>query len=90
MSDELDTDLLDTDESDVLLAQLKQKQNSQRLAMNKVRAIEKEYLDTVTSISSNLQVDARWLAICKTHIEEGTMAMIRGITRPNDSKGRIV
>lgn len=35
-------------------------------------------------ISDDSDVDKRWLAIAKTHFQEGFMAFVRAVTQPED------
>jgi hypothetical protein len=46
----------------------------------KLSAMEDEILKTISSLSMEAEGDgARWLAIGKTHIQEGFMALKRGV-----------
>ena len=36
-------------------------------------------------ISDDPDVDKRWLAIAKTHFQEGFMAFVRAVTQPEDA-----
>jgi hypothetical protein len=48
--------------------------------VSRVKILENNLLDFLSSLTD---VDKRWLAIAKTHIQEGSMAATRSITRPN-------
>lgn len=67
-----------------VMAQLKAKQKIISGAIDDIREAEKAYLDAITKITNNVLVNPRWTSICKTHAQEGTMAMIRAISRPEE------
>lgn len=50
-------------------------------AMNKWKALEREVLQALNDPPPH--TDPRWLAIGRTHIEQGFMAAIRAIAKPN-------
>lgn len=37
-----------------------------------------------TNVNQYAEVDKRWMAIAKTHFEEGFMAFVRAIAKPDD------
>lgn len=51
-------------------------------AVNANKATEERLLRTLDEMKNNLHVDQRWLAVARTHFEEGFMAMNRSIFRP--------
>ena len=80
----MDDELIDNPDTIRAMEQLKQAQQAQRMALAKVRVAEKEFLDCVTLIAKNLKVNQRWNLVCRTHIQEGVMAMIRAISQPDE------
>lgn len=42
-------------------------------------ALEKQFLEHIEKCKAYPGVDPRWVAICKTHIEEGCMALNKAI-----------
>lgn len=75
---------IDNPDTERMMEQLKQSQQVQKSALTRIREAEKAYLEVAVSISNNLKVNPRWFAICKTHIQEGTMAAIRAISQPDE------
>lgn len=60
-------------------------QNTQAVnAVNQNKAIEEKVLRILDELKGdpNLRVDQRWLAVGRTHIEEGFMAINRSIFKP--------
>ncbi len=58
-------------------------QSDQRLALvNANKEAEESILRTLDHLALDPQWDRRWLAISRTHIEEGFMAMNRAIFQP--------
>ncbi len=53
----------------------------QQASVDEVTKIEEDMLALIGRLMSS-PADKRWIAIAKTHIEEGAMAARRGITRP--------
>ncbi len=56
--------------------------------INKLKEMEinvVECFEAMNSVSSvgKLSMDHRWLAIAKTHIQQGFMAAVRAVARPN-------
>lgn len=43
---------------------------------------EEEILQTLDGLAQSMDIDKRWLAIGRTHIEEGFMAINRSIFKP--------
>lgn len=51
--------------------------------VNEIKAKERETLALAKSLTSGgNEGDARWAAIAKTHLEQGFMALVRAITKP--------
>lgn len=50
-------------------------------AMNRLKLIEKDVLRILTELPNP---DGRWLAIGKTHIQQGFMAAVRSIAKPEN------
>ena len=84
MSDALDESLLDNPETKRLLDQMKRKQQEQKIAIEKIRKAEHDYIDIANKISNNLHTNPHWKTLCLNHIQEGTMALIRAISNPNE------
>ncbi|HEW98624.1 MAG: hypothetical protein DRR16_15475 [Candidatus Parabeggiatoa sp. nov. 3] len=51
--------------------------------MNLVKTTGAEIGDLVTQLAQNAELDQRWIEIGKTHIQQGLMALTRGITQPD-------
>ena len=51
--------------------------------VNRNKIIEESILLILDELFNNPDTDKRWLAIGRTHIEEGFMAINRGIFKPN-------
>lgn len=59
------------------------KQSEDNVALvNKNKRIEEEVLRLLDDLASIADVDKRWLAIGRTHIEQGFMAINRSIFKP--------
>lgn len=50
--------------------------------MNKVKEKGPELMGLIDLLTANPDTDKRWLAIGKTHLQEGLMALTRSIARP--------
>lgn len=50
--------------------------------VNENKRLEERVLRVIDSLAQNDEVDKRWLAIGRTHIEEGFMAINRSIFKP--------
>lgn len=50
--------------------------------VNRNKSAEEWVLRLIDEYTADPEVDKRWLAIAKTHIEEGFMAMNRAIFKP--------
>ena len=58
-------------------------QSGENIAMvNHNKELEEVILRRLDDLSSNARIDKRWLALARTHIEEGFMAMNRAIFKP--------
>ncbi len=51
-------------------------------AVNANKAIEERLLRTLDAMKLDHNIDQRWLAVARTHFEEGFMAMNRSVFRP--------
>jgi hypothetical protein len=51
--------------------------------INVVKRAEQTVLEIVRNLNDDADIDPRWLAIGKTHLETGFMAVCRSIARPN-------
>ncbi len=51
--------------------------------MNLVKTTGAELGNLVTQLAQNAELDQRWIEIGKTHIQQGLMALTRGITQPD-------
>ena len=51
--------------------------------INIVKRAEQTVLQIVRDLNDDADIDPRWLAIGKTHLETGFMAVCRSIARPN-------
>lgn len=54
-------------------------------AVNKMKEVEETFLRLLDDLVSK-EVDQRWLALGRTHIEQGFMAINRSIFRPERVK----
>ncbi len=52
-------------------------------AMNAVKAVERDFALVWKTLGSVPGVDRRWLAVARTHIEEGCSAAVRAVARPD-------
>lgn len=50
--------------------------------VNENKIAEEKILRTIDSLMDNPEIDKRWLAIARTHIEQGFMALNRSIFKP--------
>jgi len=51
-------------------------------SMNTAKSREREIMSLLDSLADAPETDQRWLAIGRTHIEQGFMAVVRSIVRP--------
>jgi len=51
-------------------------------AVNANKATEERLLRTLDAMKNDHHIDQRWLAVARTHFEEGFMALNRSIFRP--------
>jgi hypothetical protein len=51
-------------------------------AINQLKEIEERTLRVLDAMQVSFSMDPRWMAIAKTHIEQGFMAANRSIARP--------
>lgn len=54
--------------------------------VNRNKRIEEDILRLLDAMKANTSFDQRWLAIGRTHLEEGFMAINRAIFRPDRVK----
>lgn len=54
------------------------------LLINRIKDTKRDVGVLWREVSQNPNVDQRWLAIAKTHIQEGFMALVRAVTKPED------
>lgn len=55
-------------------------------AVNANKAIEEAILRRIDELAGHTGIDARWLAIARTNVEQGFMALNRAIMRPQRVK----
>lgn len=62
---------------------------AQQQAVERIKAAETVFLGALVAvlgdealIKEGNGVDGRWMAIARTHVEEGTMAAVRAVTKP--------
>lgn len=60
--------------------------NANVMAVNHNKQLEETLLRVLDGMKTNTDIDQRWLAIGRTHIEEGFMAINRAVFKP----GRVV
>jgi len=53
-------------------------------AINQIKALECEAGELWRRIGALDGVDRRWMALAKTHLQEGFMAFVRSIAKPED------
>lgn len=53
-------------------------------AVNLLKSAERTYAEAWRQVSALPNVDKRWMAVAKTHIQEGTMAASRAVFQPED------
>jgi len=51
--------------------------------MNEIKTKAEEVGQLLTSLYGNSKNDSRWLSIGKTHLQQGFMALTRGVTNPD-------
>ena len=51
--------------------------------MNEVKAFGPGLQELVEKLQRMEELDRRWLAVGKTHLQQGLMALTRGIARPD-------
>lgn len=52
------------------------------LQMNNIKGVGETLETLVTSLERTVGVDRRWVAIGKTHMQEGLMALVRSVAKP--------
>lgn len=53
-------------------------------AVNALKHAERQYAEAWKIVNGMDGVDKRWMAVAKTHIQEGTMAASRAVFQPED------
>lgn len=53
-------------------------------AVNLLKSAERTYAEAWKQVNALPGVDKRWMAVAKTHIQEGTMAASRAVFQPED------
>lgn len=56
-------------------------------AINEVKRAEEQLANVWTKVREGSTVDRRWLAVARTHFEEGFSALVRSIARPTSPFG---
>jgi hypothetical protein len=51
--------------------------------INDMKDLEQVLLTCINAMSKVQEFDQRWVSIGRTHIEQGFMALVRAIARPN-------
>lgn len=51
--------------------------------VSRLQAAEKTVINMIEAISDDYDVDPRWMAIGRTDLQKGFMAVCRSIARPN-------
>ena len=51
-------------------------------AMNAVKAEGERLLFLIEEMRENKQLDQRWVSIAETHLQQGVMAAVRAIAKP--------
>ena len=51
--------------------------------VNRLKELEETFLREIDSLAKDPEVDGRWLAIGRTHIQQGTMAAARAVFQPS-------
>ena len=51
--------------------------------MNAIKAMGEGLGEMVADMESNPEMDQRWVAIGKTHLQQGVMALVRAVAQPN-------
>ena len=51
--------------------------------MNKIKEKGAEIGELVDQLMAQPELDKRWLSIGKTHLQQGLMALVRGVARPD-------
>ena len=63
------------------------KQSDEKIALvNANKQLEEGILQALDGLKSIPEIDQRWLAIGRTHIEEGFMAINRSVFKPERTK----
>lgn len=50
--------------------------------INDFKTLEQDILRAIQTVAETYHPDKRWMAIGKTHIEQGFMAIVKAITQP--------
>ena len=52
-------------------------------AMNNIKAHGEELKELIGEMESILDIDQRWVSIAKTHLQQGIMAAVRSVAKPD-------
>lgn len=55
-------------------------------AMNQLKSLEVDVLNKLAELSNSPVNDMRWLSIAQTQIQQGFMAAVRAVARPEPGK----
>lgn len=50
------------------------------VVINQIKTLEQEVLDLIDNVNESCEPDKRWLAIGKTDVEKGFMALVKSVT----------
>lgn len=65
-------------------------QSPQKVALvNQNNRLEEQLLRQLDLMAADLELDARWLSIARTHLEQGFMALNRAVFKPTRIKGEL-
>lgn len=53
--------------------------------VNKSKQVEESVAEFWRAVQTRGNADPRWLAVARTHFQEGFSALIRSVTKPSDS-----
>lgn len=54
------------------------------VTVNSIKAFERQVGQLWRTIGEGDEVDRRWMALAKTHLQEGFMAFVRAVAKPED------
>lgn len=53
-------------------------------AINHIKDVERQVGELWSEIKEGHYADGRWMALAKTHLQEGFMAFVRAVAQPED------